>query len=182
MNLDKNTPLYTIIYSNVNKINAYLSDGSDGVVLKRRDNLCGFPDMVRKHLRDGNHLSLTQEDRDELLRQSPEAKRFIKNYSGSREYINGIKRYCLWIDDKYHLEAEKVPFIKQRVDEVRKFRLSEKNAATRAMASKPWSFFRKSYKPTNAIIVQLFLLSRQYIPLGFVDENMLYRMPHFCSI
>lgn len=172
----KTHSLYTDnIYSNVNKINAYLSDGSDGVVLKRRDNLCGFPDMVKgSTCADGNHLSLTQEDRDELLRQSPEAKRFIKNYSGSREYINGIKRYCLWIDDKYHLEAEKVPFIKQRVDEVRKFRLSENNAATRAMASKPWSFFRKSYKPTNAIIVPVVSSERrQYIPLGFVDENMI---------
>ena len=43
---------------------------------------------------DGGHLLLDEEERIELIKSSPIAEKYIKQYSGSREYINNIKRYC----------------------------------------------------------------------------------------
>lgn len=173
-NAVKKRMIYTEKTSNaVKKINAYLSDGSDGVVLKRRDNLNNFPDMVKgSTCADGDFLSLNSSDVQKIISESSDYSKYIKRYSGSREYINGIDRYCLWINDNEWEDAKNSSFIRDRVESVKQFRLKENNVATRAMASKPWSFFRKSYKPTDAIIVPVVSSERRtYIPLGFVDKN-----------
>lgn len=173
-NAVKKRMIYTEKTSNaVKKINAYLSDGSDGVVLKRRDNLNNFPDIVKgSTCADGDFLSLNSSDVQKIISESSDYSRYIKRYSGSREYINGIDRYCLWINDNEWEDAKNSSFIRGRVESVKQFRLKENNVVTRAMASKPWSFFRKSYKPTDAIIVPVVSSERRtYIPLGFVDKN-----------
>lgn len=173
-NAVKKRMIYTEKTSNaVKKINAYLSDGSDGVVLKRRDNLNNFPDMVKgSTCADGDFLSLNSSDVQKIISESSDYSKYIKRYSGSREYINGIDRYCLWINDNEWEDAKNSSFIRGRVESVKQFRLKENNVVTRAMASKPWSFFRKSYKPTDAIIVPVVSSERRtYIPLGFVDKN-----------
>lgn len=173
-NAVKKRMIYTEKTSNtVKEINAYLSDGSDGVVLKRRDNLNDFPDMVKgSTCADGDFLSLNSSDVQKIISESSDYSKYIKRYSGSREYINGIDRYCLWINDNEWEDAKNSSFIRDRVESVKQFRLKENNAATKAMASKPWSFFRKSYKPTDAIIVPVVSSERRtYIPLGFVDKN-----------
>lgn len=157
----------------VNTINAYLYDGGDNVVLKSRDNLNGFPEMVKgSTCTDGDFLSLTRAEKDEILSESPLASAYIKKYVGSSEFINNIERYCLWIDDSEWEKAKAINAIKNRVESVREFRLNEENSSTQAMAMKPWSFFRRSYKPTDAIIVPVVSSERrEYIPMGYVDKD-----------
>jgi hypothetical protein len=48
---------------------------------------------------DGGNLILTDQQRSELLRHHPEADGLTKRLYGSRDYLNGEQRYCLWIDD-----------------------------------------------------------------------------------
>lgn len=121
---------------------------------------------------DGDGLNFRKKEFDKIISHSPDAIKFIKKYTGSKEYINDEERFCLWIEDKDSEEAASIPELKERIEITRRFRENEKNKNVRIMANKPWSFFRKAYKPTNAIIVPVVSSERrEYIPLGYVEKD-----------
>ena len=49
---------------------------------------------------DGGHLLLTRDEVVELGLTSEQEARFIRRIYGSREFIRGESRYCLWIEDR----------------------------------------------------------------------------------
>ena len=55
---------------------------------------------------DGGNLILETDEKDELLAEYPNALPFIRTFLGSKELIQGLYRYCLWIDDDQRNEAE----------------------------------------------------------------------------
>ena len=168
----------TIIYSEnfsktVGNITPYLLEGENTVIVKSRENLNGFPEMTKgSTATDGDGLNFRKKEFDKIISHSPDAIKFIKKYTGSKEYINDEERFCLWIEDKDSEEAASIPELKERIEITRRFRENEKNKNVRIMANKPWSFFRKAYKPTNAIIVPVVSSERrEYIPLGYVEKD-----------
>lgn len=168
----------TIIYSEnfsktVGNITPYLLEGENTVIVKSRENLNGFPEMTKgSTATDGDGLNFRKKEFDKIISHSPDAIKFIKKYTGSKEYINDEERFCLWIEDKDSEEAASIPELKERIEITRRFRENEKNKNVRIMANKPWSFFRKAYKLTNAIIVPVVSSERrEYIPLGYVEKD-----------
>src|SRR5699024_5533918 len=90
------------LQNNVANINPYLTDAPDVIIEKRRRPIGGdFPPMVRgSQPTDGGQLSFSPAEL-ELFSNSPQAvKDCIKKYAGASEYINGIDRFCLWIEDE----------------------------------------------------------------------------------
>jgi hypothetical protein len=47
---------------------------------------------------DNGHLLLSESEKNSLLEKYPESDIFIKRIMGSQEFLNDIRRYCLWID------------------------------------------------------------------------------------
>ncbi len=78
---------------------------------------------------DGGHLLLTREERDSLLVTHPEAGQFVRLFLGSTELVNGHQRWCVWVDDERREEAERIPPLRERIDDVKTFR---EGAGTRA--------------------------------------------------
>lgn len=172
--INKKTIIYSENFSKtVENITPYLLEGENTVVVKSRENLNGFPEMTKgSTATDGDGLNFRKKEFDKIISHSPDAIKFIKKYTGSKEYINGEERFCLWIEDKDSEEAASIPELKERIEITRRFRENEKNKNVRIMANKPWSFFRKAYKPTNAIIVPVVSSERrEYIPLGYVEKD-----------
>lgn len=158
----------------VSNINGYLID-DDNIAVSRRTtpiSAC-LPRMVLGSMpKDGGNLVLTAEERRKIIEDSPEAAPFIKRYIGANEFINGLDRYCLWIEDEDLQKAKQIPWIVQRLRRVSKWRAESDASTTREYAAYPNRFKQKSYKPTDSIIVPSVSSElRRYVPIGYLGAD-----------
>lgn len=137
----------------VKSINPYLSANSN-VIVSKSARLNEIPPMYFGSMpRDGGFLSLTGEDTNQLINNYPQARILIKKYIGSQELIQGLERYCLWIEDEHKDLAYSIPPIVERLKSVQATREQSDAASTREYANRPHMFVQRAYQPTNAIII-----------------------------
>ena len=160
----------------VDHVNAYLAAAPDAFVVRRSKPLCNVPEMVAGGKpTDGGHLLLTQEEREDLLCREPAAEPYIRPFSMGAEYINGIPRYCIWMDGVDPAVLTKLPLLRERVQHVREFRAESKKVATQKQAATPWLF--DEVKPPRGesyiAVPQVSSGRRKYVPMGFVTNGMI---------
>ncbi len=156
-------------------INAYLLDAPNVFIDSRSTAICDVPQMVYGNKpTDGGFLFLTTEERDELLQKEPEAEKFVRQIYGATEYINNKVRYCLWLVGASPAELRKSAFIMQRVEQVKKFRLSSTKSATQKSAETPTLFQEIRHPDSEYIIIPRHSSeTRRYIPFGFVSPQII---------
>ena len=161
-----------IIASN---INAYLLDAPNIFIKNRGDPPEGFPKMTKgSQPTDGGNLIIDAKELEILLRLEPAAQKFIRLYLGGEEFINGKKRYCLWLVDLLKSEKAKLPIVAALVDTVKHFRLRSATASVRRDADKPTLFTQIRQPTTNYLAVpEVSSERRQYIPIGFLSPNII---------
>ena len=159
----------------VENINPYLVQGRNVFVHKRRRPLsdlpnCDFGSMAN----DGGYLLLEPDELVSICDQYPEAKRFVKSFTGTDEFIDGKKRWCFWIQDSDVSEAMTIPAIRGRIHQVRQHRLSSDRPATRKLAKCPHKFAEIRHKNSEAIILpKVSSERREYIPSGIVTQDVI---------
>ncbi|MGF7213531.1 hypothetical protein GGE65_008176 [Skermanella aerolata] len=120
---------------------------------------------------DGGNLVLTEEERSELLCKYPEAHNLIKRFYGSRDYLNGEQRYCLWIDKANIDLANHIPEIRGKIESVRQFRLIGGEVA-RGLVSRPHQFRYTHQARSHLIIAPRHTSERRlYIPFGLLPRD-----------
>ena len=123
---------------------------------------------------DGGYLVLSKEDKDLFILDDPTSKKFIKPYMGGGDFLNGIERYCLWIDDEKVGEANKIKLIKERIDKCKKFRMNGGRDAKKAVTVSHRFFYRK-YKYSKAIILPMTSSERRdYITCDYLDAGIVF--------
>jgi hypothetical protein len=91
---------------------------------------------------------------------------------GSQEFIQDEYRYCLWIDNADLSWANAIPEINARVEATRNFRMNSAEAAGEDLISRSHQFREYFKRDTDAIIIPAVSSERrEYIPIGFVDNN-----------
>ena len=162
-------------YQEVENINPYLLDAPNVFIDSRTNSICNVPQMVYGNKpTDGGFLFLSPEERDELLKREPGTEKFIRQIYGATEYINNKARYCLWLVGASPSELRKSPFIMERVEQVRQFRLNSTKAATQRSADTPTLFQEIRHPDSEYIIIPRHSSeTRRYIPFGFVSSNIL---------
>lgn len=159
----------------VSHISPYLVEGDDTIVRRRNKSISGFPRMRFGNMPlDGKNLLLSPAARDELL-ALPEAEdiaHLIRPVCGSREFINGIERYCLWIKEKDRKTAESVAALKARIDAVHRMRRGSGDAGTQRHTDRPHQF-RDTHDAVSHLIVVPKSSSerRQYLPVGILSSD-----------
>lgn len=120
---------------------------------------------------DGGNLLLSRMEVDNLNLSSEQRTRFIRRIYGSAEFIRGLERYCLWIEDQHLQEALTIPAISQRIDGVREMRLASTKKATVDAARTPHLFgeLRQTGKEIITIIPSVSSENREYLPVGFSE-------------
>jgi len=96
---------------------------------------------------------------------------------GGREFLNeiDITRWCLFISDDLLIEANKINYIKDRIDKVipnpiKIYRMNSSREATKKLALKPHKFGELRYKNTKSMIIPATTSERRkYIPIGFYE-------------
>ena len=157
----------------VDNISPYLTPGPDAVVTKRQAPLADVPTMRygNKPTDDGNYI-LSDTEREQLIAQEPNAKKFIRPYMGSEDFINSLSRWCLWLKEIQPGELRTMPQVLARVERVKAFRLASSAAPTRKSADSPTLFFYTSQPDTEYLIVpEVSSERRRYIPIGFMFKE-----------
>ena len=157
----------------VSNINGYLIAGSNVVIERRSKPLIDIPKMSYGNYTGGcDELFLSSSEKEDLINSNPESIKFIRKLSGSAEFIQGKERYCLWISNTVLQEALKIDNIKDRIEKVRKNRLSSKDEALQKLAQRPHQFRDTNEAKESSIIIPIVSSERRkYIPMGFLDKE-----------
>lgn len=123
---------------------------------------------------DGGAFFLTEEEFDDVKRNSPEDAQYIHQVLGATEFINGRKRYCLWLDGVSPAVIKSSQFIMNRIQAVKAFREASPKAATQKSAATP-SLFQEIRQPKGEYIIvpRHSSQTRRYIPIGFVSPDVI---------
>jgi len=165
-------------------ISPYLIEGSDVVVLSRSTPVSPIPEIVFGNMpNDGGHLLLTDSERKELLKKEPEAKKFIRPFLGSQEFINGTQRWCLWLKDAPPAEVRALPEVMKRVEAVKKLRLESPRETTRELAKTPMLFGEIRQPAAKYLTIPKTSSERRvYIPIAFLDSRVIASTELFTMI
>lgn len=154
----------------VESINAYLVAGEDVFIEKRTKPICAVPEIIKgNYYAKSEGLIIEEQDLDYLLKNEPNAKKYIKFLIGADEFINNRKRYCLWLVDCPPDELRKMPFVMERVNRVREDRLKSTDKGMRNLLP---TRFRETNNPDKCLVIPVVSSEkRKYIPMGFIDKN-----------
>ncbi len=157
-------------------INPYLMDGPDILINSIGHSICGAKRITAGNKpADGGNLLLSEDEREKMLKDSPDLGPCIRRYIGSRDYINGKPiRYCLWLRNVPPTLYCKNKEVIRRLQAVKKKREESSAAPTRAMAEKPQLFFSAPQTDEDYLCIpEVSSERRRYIPIGFLDKSVI---------
>lgn len=157
----------------VKNINPYLVEGKDMFITTRTKPLCNVPEIIKgSETTDNGHFMLTLDEVNQLKDKFPESAKFIRPFVGGGDFINGNVRYCLWLKDAPANEYRHIPFILERIERVKNFRLASTKARTRHWANFP-TLFSEDRQPTKRYLMFPKVSSerRTYIPFAYVEPE-----------
>jgi hypothetical protein len=162
----------SVIEKQTDFINAYLVPGPNVIVspLPKPTDTRGLMEWGNKPS-DGGGLILSFDEAAEAVRHDARASRFIFDFVGAQEFVRGVVRRCLWIEDSEAQDAEDINFIAQRLAAVRTMRLASSATSTQAYAEKPYRFRQiQGRSKSSAIVVpKVTSESRPYLPVGLLS-------------
>jgi hypothetical protein len=160
----------------VSRINCYLIEGGNLAIPPRTHPLAAPRPMANGSIpADGGNLILSSAERDELLREYPEAAPFVREYLGAEGLISGECRHCLWLAQCPPEMMRRIPPLMARIQAVREFRIASTKAATRAKAATA-SLFTENRQPTSGCYLAFPRTSsenRRYIPIAYLPAEVI---------
>ena len=154
-------------------INAYLVPGTNVLVEKSSRPLSGQSEMSfgNKPV-DGGHLLLSKDEVDALGLTLEQHERFIRRIYGSSEFIRGLERYCLWIEDCNLEEAMRIETIRPRIENVRAMRLASRDSGANEMAARAHQMREMNIAQKWTITVpRTSSENRPFLPNGLIDSR-----------
>lgn len=150
----------------VQTIGPYLVPGSNVIVSKERAPISDLPSLTTGcEPGDGGNLVLATGQRNSLLNTYPQARPFIRPYLGSRDFLNGGERWCLWISEMDRKQAELIPPIRERIARV----ISERVGSS--WADTPHKFGRDTNLDKPALVIpKVSSEHRQFLQVGLVGD------------
>ncbi len=182
------------ISNHAGKMRQLFSEADDGkVIVKEAENICAYlvaanniivnsisrtpgsraPMVWGNKPTDGGNLVLSSIEKSDLVNKAPKTRNFIKHYFGAAEFIRGLERFCIWVNDDEVEFATNIPELRTRFELVREFRANSKAAETRPAASYPHRFrqIQSVAEKYSMIMPQVSSESRQYLPIGLLPQN-----------
>lgn len=157
----------------VSRINPYLLDFPDVFIPRQNESIANLPRMLKGNQpTDGGHLILSPEERRYLLRTSPSAASYIRPLFGSKELIDGARRYCLWIENDDREAALSIPEIATRVASVARVRLESPAPSTRKRAGDSYRFIQiQDYGKKAVVIPEVSSEKREFLTCDILTDD-----------
>ena len=154
-------------------INAYLIFGPNVIVSKASGPISALAEMnFGNKPVDGGNLLLSATEVQNLGLTPDQARKFIRRIYGSAEFIRGLERYALWIEDEDLEEAKSIKTIRERIEAVENMRLKSRDKGANEMA-------KRSHQMREMNIGNIWTLTvprtsserRPYLPNGLIDSQ-----------
>jgi len=164
----------TIIVKEVERINAYLVPGLNVIVKAASRTPADRAPMVWGNKpSDGGNLILSASEANEAISREPFLTKFIFDFVGSQEFVKGVVRRCIWIEDDDVDEASASTFITDRLVAVRAMRTASAAASTQAYANRCHRFRQIQGRGTHysVVVPKVTSESRPYLPVGLLSSH-----------
>ena len=157
----------------VSHINGYLMDLPDVFIGNRQHPLCDVPEIgIGNKPIDGGFYLFAEREMRAFIQKEPSSAPFFHEWLGSEEFINGNKRWCLYLGDLSPAQLLKMPECMKRVQAVREYRLKSTSVQTRKLADKPAHFHVENFPKGNYLLIpRVSSEKRSYIPIGFISPE-----------
>lgn len=157
------------IFKTTSNINAYLVGAPNVIVSKSSKPICAISEMKfgNKPV-DGGNLLMGIHEVDGLGLAPEQKRRFIRQAHGSAEFIRGIARYAVWIDDESLAEALANRALFARIERVREMRLASNKVPTQESAKRSHRFgeVRQTGDELSIVVPIHTSDSREMLPTG----------------
>ncbi|MER9388198.1 DNA methyltransferase [Mesorhizobium sp. M0435] len=154
-------------------INAYLVAGRNIIIQKASKARSGLSEMrFGNKAVDGGNLIISSEQLDEIGFSAEHRNKFVRKFFGSAEFIKGLQRFCLWLEDENLPEALGYKGVEMRIERVRKMRNSSRDSGAREMSSRPHQFREMNAARKSLIVVpRVSSEDRPYLPVRLLGAN-----------
>lgn len=142
----------TVERESVHALNAYLVEGPNVVVEKRSKPLSTAIPVVARGSQptDGGNLIVEVEDYS-VVAADPMAAPYLRPYRMGKELVQGLDRWCLWLEDASEEEIASSPVLSARVAAVAEMRSQSTKKATQLKAATP-HLFDENHQPTDTYV------------------------------
>ena len=162
----------------VKNINPYLADG-ENIIIEKLNKPISFREKLIVGCRpnDGGNLIFSKIEYQEIINDNSNLKECFRPFIGGKEFLEGAKRYCLWLNKELYEKYKDVEIIKGRVE---KNRLYRKNKGKINLSEIPWAFeSNRNQDKVGFFIPQISSSNRYYIPMGLIYEDEVISDPNF---
>lgn len=170
---DYETPDSEAVEMKVKNINPYLIDQENFLVIDRNHPICEIPEAIFGNMpNDGGNFLLTEAEKDALILNEPDARKYLRPFISAHEFLHNETRYCLWMVDIEPSELKRLPEISKKVTKVREIRVKSNRAGTRRCADYPYRFCEIRQPDTDYIVIPCHSSElRKYIPMAISSKN-----------
>ena len=156
----------------VKNISPLLMDGPTIFVESATTPICKWlPQMNFGNMpADGGKLILSDDEKKELIEKEPKAEKYIKPLIGAEDFINGKRRWCIWL---YNEDEKEYLSISEFVKRINELRVIREQSSRPQLASIP-HLFAQITQPMGVsfiIIPSTSSENRQYIPMGYLEDG-----------
>jgi hypothetical protein len=157
----------------VKSINGYLVEGTQVFITNTSIPLCDAPKMRFGSMpRDDGNLILTQQEKEEAIRNEPGIAQYIRLFLGAHELLNNGIRYCIWLLNADPHVVSNSNFLMERLSRVKAFREASNAASTRKFAKTPGLFCQIAQPDGDYVLIPRHSSqSRRYIPMAFKGQE-----------
>ncbi len=164
----------------VDNIGPYLVPMPDVVVVKRSKPLSDLNSMGYGSMSNDDGLfNVSSEDYAKYVANSDKNLKIVKRAVGGAEFIRGLVRRSIYIDDARNLSETQLNEFSAIFQAVRDYRASSNRAATRKLADVPMLFAERRHVQREKIFVpQVLSERREYVTAGLMGKDDLVIAPH----
>lgn len=157
----------------VDQIGPYMVPGPTVFVDERRTALSDVSPMSFGSMpNDGGALLMNYSEYKELITDRRTLP-FVRSAAGTREFINGVPRYCVWMSDDQYEKANEIPALAFRFNRVRTAREQSKRPATNSLSRFSYRFgeIRQTGDESVIIVSKTASENRDYIPASLLERG-----------
>lgn len=154
-------------------ISPYLTAAPHFVITKSNKPICSVSEIVfGSKAVDFGHFTFTENEYHNFITAEPNSRELFKEFIGGEEFLNGKKRYCLWLKDASPSELTKLTLVKKRIEAVKNARLASKKIQTQKQADYPALFGEDRQPNSNYLLIPKVTSERRnYVPLGYFSPD-----------
>ena len=163
----------------VDNINGNLLDAPNVFIEKRQKPISNVPQIClgEQPIDDGNFILTEQE----LCLCDNIALKYVRKFMMGKDFIDRKPRYCLWMKHINPTELKQSAFIKERVKNVKEFRLGSNRTSTLKAAETPYLFGAPFECVSDYIALpKVSSENRKYIPIDYLSKDIIPGDKLFC--